>query len=374
MHVSAEQVRWFRFQRSGLAQPMASPEAVTTALIGVQAQILTAAGLALWQRTTGLDQAAYDAALHETRRLVKLWGMRSTLHLFTSQEWPLIYAATWQEGSTYYERQVRKNGGDIEAFYTAIHYVTRLLQQRHTLTRSDLRAAEIQLSDELLSAWGGIFSELVHRGLACHAGQNGGEGVFAWREYWLPDLEWDPPSFEAANVAVLRRYFHTYGPAAEVDFRFWRLVPAAASRRWLSAVQPELAAVTVAGQSMLLPRADLAELAEPAPPAEAWPVKLLYRFDPLLLAHKDKTWLVDASQYKQVWRAAGHIEGTILVHGRIAGTWRYQRQGAALDVQLAPFAPLPAFTRPAIESQLEGIAAFFGLSLRDVRWQAEGGN
>lgn len=366
MEVSAERVRWFRFKRSGLVEPMATPEAVTTALIGVQAQILTAGGLALWQRTTGLAQAGFEAALHQRRSLVKLWGMRSTLHLFTSQEWPLIYAATWQEGSTYYERQVRKNGGDLEAFHEAIRHVAHLLQQRQRLTRSDLRAAELQLSDELLSAWGGIFSELVHRGLACHAGQSGGEGVFAWREHWLPDLVWDPPSFETANVALLRRYFRAYGPATEADFRFWRYVPAASSRRWLAAVQPELATVRVGGQTLLLPQADLAELAEPVPPAEAWPVKLLYRFDPLLLAHKDKGWLVDADYYKQVWRAAGHIEGTILVHGRIAGTWRYQRQGAGLDVQLAPFAPLPAFAQPAIESQLQGIAAFFGLPLRRV--------
>lgn len=371
MQVSAEQVRWFRLKRSGLVSPMAGPEAVATALIGVQAQILTAAGLALWQRTTGLDQAIFDAALHETRRLVKLWGMRSTLHLFTSQEWPLIYAATWQPGSTYYERQVRKNGGDLEAFYAAIDRAAGLLQERGRLTRSDLRAAGLQLSDELLSAWGGIFSELVHRGLACHAGQNGGEGVFAWRESWLPDLAWDPPSFDAANVTLLRRYFHSYGPATEADFRFWRYVPAAASRRWLAAVEPELATVRAGGRALLLPRVDLAELAEPAPPAEAWPVKLLYRFDPLLLAHKDKGWLVDADHYKQVWRAAGHIEGTILVHGRIAGTWRYQRQGTGLDVQLAPFGALPAFAAPAIESQLQRIAAFFGLPLRDVRWQAE---
>ncbi|MCB8952023.1 MAG: winged helix DNA-binding domain-containing protein [Ardenticatenales bacterium] len=181
--VTARQVRWFRFRRSGLARPLPSAEAVVAGLVGVQAQILPASALALWHRTPQLDHAAFDQMLHKTRTLVKLWSFRSTLHLHCSDEWPLIYAATWQKGMTYYERRMIKNGGNVAEFHEGIRRVTDLLRQRQTMTRTDLRAADIGLSDTMLSSWGGIFSELVHRGLACHAGQNGGEAVFAWREH-----------------------------------------------------------------------------------------------------------------------------------------------------------------------------------------------
>ena len=46
--------------------------------------------------------------------------------------------------------------------------------------------------------------------------------------------------------------------------------------------------------------------------AEEWPVQLLYRFDPLLLAHKDKSCWLDMTFYKRVWQTAGHIEAFML--------------------------------------------------------------
>jgi hypothetical protein len=91
-------------------------------------------------------------------------------------------------------------------------------------------------------------------------------------------------------------------------------------------------------------------------------VKLLGRFDPLLLAHRDKTWLVDGERYDAVWRPAGHIEATLLVGGRVAGTWRYKRRANTLDVTLAPFGRLTKAVRRAIERQASGMAHFFGLS------------
>ena len=44
-------------------------------------------------------------------------------------------------------------------------------------------------------------------------------------------------------------------------------------------------------------------------------MRLLGRFDPLLLAHRDKDWVVPAKYYNRVWRPAGHIEGVVLESG-----------------------------------------------------------
>ena len=75
----------------------------------------------------------------------------------------------------------------------------------------------------------------------------------------------------------------------------------------------------------------------PAPRRAAWPLRLLHRFDPLLLAHKDKAWIVDPERYKAVWRKAGYVEAVILRRGRVAGTWGYERATRGTVVWLAPF-------------------------------------
>ena len=364
MPITETQLRWFRLRRSGLVKPFALPEAVARALAGVQAQILPAAGLALWNRTVGLTEAAFNALIFESRTLVKLWGQRGALHLYAGDDWPLICGAL-SEQQTWWRRQTAQAGQQDE-YEAIVAGVAALLRERGTMSRSDLRAAFPDLAERHFSSWGGIFAELVHRGIACHAEREGSQGRFAHREHWLPTLDWSPPAFEDANVELARRYLRAYGPATEPDFRYWRNAKAADSRRWLAALGDETAAIDVAGIEMHALREDWDDLTAAPPEREAWPVRMLYRFDPLMLSTKDKAWLVDVPYYKQVWRPGGHIEGTLLEHGRIAGAWRYDRKNGGLSVTVFPFAPLPEHVQAAVETQASQIAAFFGLALTDL--------
>ncbi len=363
MSVSHEQIRWFRMRRSGLVDPFASPEAAAGALVGVQAQILPAAGLALWNRTGGLTYAEFDRRLHQTRSLVKLWGQRGTLHLYPSREWPLVYAMLDGRHQWWHRHAADHLGDDYVA---VVDRVTDLLRRVGTMGRSDLRAAYPDLNDALFSSWGGLFAILVQRGDACHAGQAGNEGRFAHREYWLPDLHWDPPPAAVANAEIARRYLRAYGPATVQDLAYWRGAPAGDTRAWIASLGDEVVEVEAAGRPMLALRADLETLAETPPPPEMWPIRMLYRFDPLLLGHKDKTWIVDPAHYGQVWRPAGHVEGTLLEHGHVAGTWRYDRRGGGLVVSALPFAPPATRLQAAVEAGAAGVASFFGLPLTDV--------
>jgi hypothetical protein len=203
-------------------------------------------------------------------------------------------------------------------------------------------------------------------GVACHAGQEGNEGRFAHREYWLPHLAWNPPPPEEANVELARRYLAAYGPATVPDLAYWRGERVGQARRWIELLGDEVMTVEAEGQLLLALRADADELNEIPPEREAWPVRLLYRFDSLLLGLKDKSWLVDPAYYNRVWRPAGHIEGTILEDGRITGTWRYDRRNGGLVVSVFPFGPLPAHVQAAVEGHAAGVARFLGLELGEV--------
>src|SRR3990172_8621004 len=66
---------------------------VVTRLGGVQAQLMSAAELALWARVDGLAPGDVQNALWRDRTLVKTWAMRGTLHLLTASELPLYVAA-----------------------------------------------------------------------------------------------------------------------------------------------------------------------------------------------------------------------------------------------------------------------------------------
>lgn len=364
MEVTWEQARWFRLRRHGLVEPFPTAAAAASALVGVQAQIPSAAGLALRNRAHGLTSASLDRALYDERTLLRIWAQRGTLHLFQSDDWPLIHAAH-ASGPSQWERWFARRGHDVALYHAQIERVAVLLSERGYLSRSDLRASGLELAPWLLSSWGGAFAELVRRGLACHARPDG-EGRFAHRSVWLPELDWDPPSAGAANAELARRYLRAYGPATPQDLAFWRGKLVADAREWLAPLGETVAPVRVGGSPMLALREDLPLLAEPPPEREAWPVRLLYRFDPLLLAHRRKEWVVDSDRSSLVWRPAGHVEGVVLEHCRAAGTWRYDRAGRGLKVTVLPFAPLPAHVAAALEHESAAAARFFDLPLTDL--------
>jgi hypothetical protein len=372
--LTLDQVRRFRMERSGLLTPFATPEEAASALVGIQAQILPAAGLALWNRTRTLDNVRFEEAIFTRRTLVKLWGQRGTLHLYPSGEWPLIHGAR-AVNRTWWERRAAQGvHGELDGNHRRmVEAVATALRTRESMGRTGLRALQLDLHEDFYSGWGGIFADVVRLGYACHAERVGGEGHFAHREVWLPDLKWNPPDPLEANLELVRRYLRTYGPATPSDLGYWRGEYVGPVRAWLNALRNETIPVQMDGEDALAhvdDRETLEALAAMPKAADGLPVRMLYRFDPLLLAHRSRAWVVDADYHKRVARPAGHIEGVVLYRGKAVATWRYDRIPAGLQITVSPFKPLPKAVTGRIPRHSEGVARFFDLSLADVRVDA----
>lgn len=357
--LSHEALRWLRIKQSGLITPFSTPEEAARSLFGVQAQILPAAALALWNRTSELSHQRFEELLYKRRSLVKLWGQRGTLHLYTNEDWPLLIGALSQH-KTWWERKAKTKRAR-EAYQSALQKAKTLLTEKGNIGRVELK--EVGLKGEFLSSWGGILTELVRSGDACHGPPEGGEGRFVARTSWLPELSFSPPEHSEANAQLARRYFAAYGPASLYDFAYWRGIPLATARPLVEKIKDELEEVEVEGSAtpQFVAKGSTPPTKEEAAPS--WPVRLLYRFDPVLLAHKDKSWIVPQKHYSKVWRPAGHIEGILLSGGEALGTWRYERGAKDLSIVLSPFAPLEKDHAEQARSLAEKVAGFFGVSL-----------
>ena len=364
--ITALQARWFRLRRNGLVEPFATAEHAARELAGIQAQILTAAGLALRSRVAGLGSwSAVLEALAQRRSLVKLWGQRGTLHLYATADWPILCGALAGQ-QTWWHRQALRDPASAPIYAEAVKELGRLLKERGTLTRDEARVAGLGLPEHCFSSWGGIFADLVRAGTACHVPTTGTEGRFAHRAYWLPSLHWHPPAVDDANVDFARRYLRSYGPARVQDLAYWRGTTVASAARWIGALGHEVAECRLEGIAHLALREDAEALGQRPPARDRWPVRLLGRFDPMLLSHKDKSWVIAPDHQNRVWRPAGHIEATLLVHGRIAGTWRYDRVAGGLGITLIPLAPLSRQVAAAVEREAGRVAHFLGEPLTDL--------
>jgi hypothetical protein len=89
------QVHAWRLSQHGLSPRLNSRDVVgaVTRTAGIQAQVMSAAELALCTRVEGLSAQDVRSALWQERTLVRTWAMRGTLHLLSASELPLYVAA-----------------------------------------------------------------------------------------------------------------------------------------------------------------------------------------------------------------------------------------------------------------------------------------
>src|SRR5919112_6858944 len=107
-----DQVRAWRLEQQCLAQRLEQPDFVKAVkrVLGVQAQVMSAAELSIGARVDGLKRADVQKALWQDRTLVKTWAMRGTIHLFAAEDLPLIVAARCADGGRYRLNDFRQFG------------------------------------------------------------------------------------------------------------------------------------------------------------------------------------------------------------------------------------------------------------------------
>jgi hypothetical protein len=344
-------------------EPFPTVEETARHLLGVQAQLIPAANLAFWNRTAHCTLEGLEHSRLRARNLVRFWGQRNTVHLYRTKDWPFLHTV-FKERQSLLERRLDK-AGLLADFRRLVNRTGKRLEQGEILTYKDIRSKKLEESQETWVVSYVVLMHLVRQGLACHGPDQGRESGFVHRQHWRPDIDWSPPEPGIAFPELALRYLTAYGPAEDRDLAFWCGTSLTNARRWLGEVRDECERIEMDGRVLWCRRVDVPELSVAPPPAGRWPVKLLHRFDPLLLATRDKSLLIDEAHYKKVWRPAAHVEPVLLVHGRIAGVWRYDRKAGGLQIQLSPFAPLGKAVHSAAKRQAANVAAFLKLPLTE---------
>ncbi|TMD63394.1 MAG: winged helix DNA-binding domain-containing protein [Chloroflexi bacterium] len=98
------QVHAWRMSQHGLSPRFSSHDVAlaVTRTAGIQAQVASAAELAMCTRVEGLSPRDVQAAIFQDHTLVKTWAMRGTLHLLAARELPLYVAARdWQHNASW---------------------------------------------------------------------------------------------------------------------------------------------------------------------------------------------------------------------------------------------------------------------------------
>jgi hypothetical protein len=306
-----------------------------SAVVGIQAQDVRAAGLALRSRVPGLTRADVDDS-----DLVRTWTVRGTVHLIPAADRPWMHALFAPRFGARFEAWIDKRGG-LE-------------------TARGMRDDVVDiLTDQSLDR-AGLLAELYARGHH-DLGPNASNVFMPWLAsqgivVGLPDgryLAAEPPEpvdEDEALGTMARRYLAGYGPATPQDLAYWSGLSLTAARRGLDAA----GALEEVGEMKALPGA-LDREPPPAPPA-----RLLAAFDTLLLGWRSRELLLGGHDQSRLLPGSGMISPTVLARGGIAGTWRLSGSGPRRRIEVSWFGRPAA--RRELHSEVRDVARFLALA------------
>ncbi|MFG3112798.1 DNA glycosylase AlkZ-like family protein [Streptomyces sp. NPDC048197] len=352
MKVTLAQVLAWRLRQQSLSpRTTASVEQLVGQLAGVQAQVASAAELALAIRQKEPHPRAVQEAL-VARSLVRTWAMRGTLHLLPADGaaayLALLGAArTWEKPS--WQRAFGLSPQQVSALGEAIDEILdgRVLTRQELIDAVLARPGLEGLGEQLASGWGTVLKPLAWTGRLCQGPPRGQNVTFTSPRSWVPGWRGVPDPDEAAP-AVISAYLAAHGPATPATFDAWLLRGAtrkAVLRGWFES---------------LVRSEDVTALARIKPSQE---VRLLAGFDQYVLGPgTSDTRLIAAARRTAVSRSGGWISPVVVHEGRVAGVWEFTEE--TVDVTL--FAEHGAVPTAGLEAEAAQLARCTGSERRLV--------
>ncbi|MFI8437766.1 winged helix DNA-binding domain-containing protein [Streptomyces sp. NPDC079020] len=328
-------------------------------LVGLQAQNTRPPYFQLFSRLEEFDPAELSA-LMESREVVRIVTLRSTIHTHTADDAltlrPLVQAARDRELRTFRRGLAGVDIGRLAA-------ISRALVEERPRTNKELRAALLtewpDADPQALSVAARCTLPLVQvtpRGLWDRSGQVELTTV----EHWLGR----PAQPVPAPDATVLRYLGAFGPASVKDMQTWAGLTRL--REVFERLRPELRTFRDENGVELF---DLPDAPRPGPDTPA-PPRFLPEFDNVLLGHADRARVIPPA-YKGRNGVGNQSYGTVLVDGFLAAVWRVERTGDRATLTVQPLGRLGSAERDAVtEEAVRMLSVMTDATAHDVRFAA----
>lgn len=305
---------------------------------GLQAQYAKAMYIGLFSRMASFRREALTAALHD-RSLVQATMMRGTIHLVpTGDFWPLEVAIR-ADRRTWYLRAAKRDEAELERAAATV---------RAAMAEKPLTQKEI---DGLVGAGArvgvGMWLSMV-RVPPSGTWERPRANLYADAERWL-----GPPDVSPADATdlLVRRYLRGFGPATVAEIANWAGVRVATITPALGRLTLRRLRTETGAELVDLPDAPLPDADTPAP------VRFLAVWDAVLLVHARRTGILPEEHRAKVFHVRNpHSVNTVLVDGRVVGSWRYDDGRISVE----EFEPWSRPVRREVAEEADRMTSLYG--------------
>lgn len=346
---SAKRITSLRLTAQRLARPHGTPAEVVRHLLAVQAQDWFGSLWSVAQRSPGATAADVEQAL-ASGAVVRSWPMRGTLHLVAAEDIGWMTSVTSPrliQGGATRSRDLELDDADYA--------------RAEAIARDRLDGVSADRAEVLAAFEAGGLSTAGQRGyhLLGRLAQQAVTVMVSRADYALHD-QWvrEPRRLERTDALAefAERFIRSHGPATAPDLARWASLTLTDARAGLAAVRDRLESVEIDGvEHWQQPGL------EPAEPA----VLLLAGFDEYLLGYGDRGAPLGGEPDERVVPGKnGMFLPTVVVDGRVMGTWKRTLRPGRVDLAIDRWHAIPARREPALRRAAAAYGAHLGLEAR----------
>ncbi|MBG6238262.1 hypothetical protein IWX78_001217 [Mycetocola sp. CAN_C7] len=333
-----------------------SPLETVRHLVAMQGQDLPGVLWSIGLRSPGITETGVKAAF-DRGEIVRSWPMRGTLHVTTPADLRLILPLSRSRLATSLATRRSELGiteADVavatEAALAALQVGPRVRKELFAVFESVGQTTSGQRGSHLIGA-------IAHAGLICLGPFSGREQAFVVLDQWAPPIG-PPPDRDKAIADLALRYFVSHGPATEADFAWWANLTLRDVRAAIGRVDRHLARIP---RNSTVYLADPALLGNSAAAPGPRDVHVLPGFDEHLLGYTDRSATLAAENSQAIVPGNnGVFRSSIVLGGRVAGTWSRRETASTIRIGVEPFWPLGTGHRAALERALDRYGRFRG--------------
>jgi hypothetical protein len=281
-----------------------------------------------------------ERALYEDRSVVRMLGMRRTVHVVPVDLVPVVHASSTRAIAARERKRwldILEHGGvttkPIQWLDKAENDTLRALRARGEATAAELArdvpALKTQVKVGEGKKWAGVASASTRVLFLLAADgrvvRGRPRGTWTSNQYqWAPMSSWFPagtkePSAEAARAALVECWLRSYGPGTVADIKWWTGWTLRDVRRALGDLNVE--EVELDDGIGLVLADDIAPVRAPAPSAA-----LLPSLDTTVMGWTARNWFL-GSHGPQLFDRSGNAGPTVWWDARVVGGWTQRPNG-----------------------------------------------
>ena len=332
------------------------PAELVSWLGAVQGQDYAGAKWSIGLRLNGIKDSDVEQAL-KNKTIVRTWALRGTLHFVASSDIHWLLTLISPRIISKNTRRYQELKLDKKTLSQSNKILRNALNNDNQLTRSELLKI---LNQKGISTEGQRGYYILQRasleGFIC-------QGLTQFNDPTFMSLEEFPENkidHEAALAELAKRYFYSHGPGTLKDFIWWSGLFAKDARAGLDAIKSKLKKEVINGVTYWMSSIISDQLDSPK-------INLLPGFDEYLLSYKDRGASIDTEQIKRMLTPTnGFFRPTIIINGRVKGTWKRIIKRGKVIIELNPFMPLNDDETEILALEVHRFGEFLGRDIEEI--------